>query len=315
MDTSGTLFLPPANSTIAPEVDALFQFILVVSIIFFIIVVFGTLYFIFKYRKRGKVDFTPGISENRTLEIVWTLIPTIIVFIIFFWGFKTYLRMHVAPADAIQIKVTAQKWFWQFDYEDGTSSTNDLVVPAGKPVEVLLSSRDVIHSFYIPNFRIKMDVLPNRYTIAWFEAPQVGEYNLFCAEFCGTGHSKMLGKVKVVSQEAFKDWLESNNSQGEGLSLADYGAKLYKSKACITCHTTDGSANTGPTFAGLLGRTEHLSDGSSIIVDENYIRESILSPHSKVVQGFQPVMPTYQGILKDRDIDALVTYIKSIKKQ
>ena len=314
MDTTGTLFLPPANSTIAPEVDALFQFILVTSIIFFIIVVFGTAYFIYKYRKKGKNEFTADISENRTLEIVWTVIPTILVFIIFFWGFRTYLKMHVPPAESIEIKATGQKWFWQFDYENGASSTNDLVVPVGKPVQLLLSSQDVIHSFYVPNFRIKMDVLPNRYTITWFEASHEGEYDLFCAEFCGTGHSKMIGKVKVISEREYKEWLDSSSNAGEGLSLEEYGAQLYQSKACVTCHSIDGSAGTGPTFSGLLGRTENFSDGTSIAADENYIRESILNPQAKIVEGFQPVMPTYQGILKDREIDALITYIKSLSQ-
>jgi cytochrome c oxidase subunit 2 len=314
MDTTGTLFLPPANSTIAPEVDALFQFVMIISIIFFIIVLFSALYFVIRYRRRGEREFTPDISENRNLEIIWTVIPTILVFIVFFWGFKTYLKMHVVPSEAIKIKATGQKWFWQFDYPDGASSTNDLIVPVGTPVEVLLSSQDVIHSFYVPNFRIKMDVLPNRYTMAWFEAPHAGEYNLFCAEFCGTGHSKMIGKVKVLPEREYNEWLDANSSAGEGMSLEEYGAKLYKAKACVTCHSIDGSPNTGPTFANLLGRTEHFSNGSSLTIDENYIRESILSPQAKVVEGFQPVMPTYQGILKDRDVDALVAYLSSLKK-
>ena len=223
--------------------------------------------------------------------------------------------MNVSPAESIQIKATGQKWFWQFDYENGASSTNDLVVPVGKPVELLLSSQDVVHSFYVPNFRIKMDVLPNRYTLTWFEAPYEGEYDLFCAEFCGTSHSKMIGKVKVVSEREYNEWLEASSNPGEGLSLEEYGAKLYQSKACVTCHSIDGSPNTGPTFSGLMGRTEQFTDGSSISADENYLRESILNPQAKVVQGFQPVMPTYQGILKDREIDALVTYLKSLNEK
>lgn len=312
MDTTGTLFLPPASSTIAPEVDALFQFILVTSIIFFIIVVFGAIYFIYRYRKKGKQDFTSDISENRKLEIAWTVIPTILVFIIFFWGFRTYLKMHIAPAESIQIKATGQKWFWQFDYENGATSTNDLVVPVNKPVELLLSSQDVVHSFFVPNFRIKMDVLPNRYTLIWFEASHEGEYDLFCAEFCGTGHSKMIGKVKVLSEREYNEWLDADSNPGEGLSLEEYGAQLYQSKACITCHSIDGSPNTGPSFTGLFGRTEQFIDGTSASADENYLRESILNPQTKIVQGYQPVMPTYQGILKDREIDALVTYIKSL---
>jgi len=313
MDSSGTIFLPPASSTIAPEVDALFQFILVTSIVFFIIVVFGAIYFTYRYRRRGKKEFTPDIAENRNLEILWTVIPTILVFIVFFWGFRTYLKMNIVPGETVQVKATGQKWFWQFDYDNGANSTNDLVVPVGKPVELLLSSQDVVHSFFVPNFRVKMDVLPNRYTVTWFEALQEGEYDLFCTEFCGTGHSKMIGKVKVLSEREFNEWLEASSSLGEGLSLEEYGAKLYQSKACVTCHSIDGSPNTGPTFSGLMGRTEEFVDGTSITADENYIRESILNPQAKVVEGYQPVMPTYQGILKDREIDALTTYLKSLK--
>lgn len=314
MNDSGTLFLPPASSTIAPEVDALFQFILVTSIVFFIIVVFGAFYFAYRYRRRGKKEFTADLSENRRLEIFWTVIPTILVFIVFFWGFKTYLKMHVVPPEALKIKVTGQKWFWQFDYPNGANSTNDLVVPVGKPVELLMSSQDVVHSFFVPNFRIKMDVLPNRYTVTWFEATAEGEYDLFCTEFCGTGHSVMIGKVKVVSDREFNEWLESSASAGEGLSLEEFGMNLFQSKACITCHSVDGSPNTGPTMANLFGKQRVLSTGSGVAADENYLRESILVPQAKVVEGYQPVMPTYQGILKDREIDALITYIKSLSQ-
>ncbi len=315
MDTTGTLFMPPASSTIATDVDALFNFVLYASIIFFIIVIGGSLLFILRYRRRMQADYTPNYAHNLKLEITWTVIPTILVFIIFFWGFKTFLRMQVTPKDALQIKATGQKWFWQFDYEDGASSTNNLVVPVGKPVELLMSSQDVVHSFYVPNFRVKMDVLPNRYTTVWFEPTQQGEFDLFCAEYCGTSHSKMVGKVIVKSEREFNEWLEESSMAGEGLSLEEYGEKLYKTKACNTCHSLDGAPNTGPTFQGIMGRTEMMTDGSTITVDENYIRNSILNPQAHIVNGYQPVMPTYSGILKDREVDALVTYLKSLKKE
>ncbi len=309
------IFLPAAKSTIASEVDALFSFVFIASILFFVLVIGGALYFIIRYRRRKGDGYTPDYSHNTKLEVVWTVIPTILVFVIFFWSFKTYLKMQVAPKDAIQIKATGQKWFWQFDYPEGASSTGELIVPRGKPVQVLLSSRDVIHSFYVPNFRVKMDALPNRYTMAWFEATETGEYDLFCAEYCGTGHSKMLAKVRVVEPEEYQQWLQSNNSLPEGMAMDQYGAQLYKTKACVTCHTNDGAPGTGPSFLGLFGRTENLQDGSTVTVDENYLRESILNPQAKVVHGFQPVMPTYTGILKDKEIDALVMYIKSLKKE
>ncbi|WP_456405559.1 cytochrome c oxidase subunit II [Caldithrix abyssi] len=306
--------LPKGTSTVAAEVDALLQFIIVVSIILFIIVVGGTALFVVLYRKKKQepVDFTKDLSHNTKLEIIWTVIPLILVTIVFFWGFKSYMKIRLAPGDAIEIKVTAQKWFWQFDYPDGVSNTNELVVPAGVPVKLVMSSQDVIHSFFVPNFRVKMDVLPNRYTVAWFEATENGVYDLFCAEYCGTGHSKMLGKVRVVSEPEYAAWLEENSSFGEGMSLAELGAKLYKSKACVTCHSVDGSPLVGPTFKGVFGHTVKLNDGSSVKADENYLRESILKPQAKVVEGFQPVMPTYQSILKPREVDALIEYIKSL---
>jgi cytochrome c oxidase subunit 2 len=221
--------------------------------------------------------------------------------------------MQIVPKDALEIKVTGQKWFWQFEYPNGAKSTNELYVPVGKPVQLMMSSQDVIHSFYVPNFRVKMDVLPNRYSITWFEATKEGEFDLFCAEYCGTSHSRMLGKVFVQSEAQYANWLEENNLAGEGLSLLEYGEKLYKSKACFTCHSIDGNPLTGPTFKNAFGKKERMQSGRTMTVDENYIRESILKPQANVVEGFQPVMPTYSGILNEREVDALVTYIKSLK--
>jgi len=313
MDTTSTLFMPPGSSTLAPDVDALFNFILYASIAFFAIVVIGMVWFVYRYRRRGKEELTPDISHNTKLELVWSIIPTILVIIVFLWGFKIFLRMSVVPKDALEIKVTGQQWFWSFDYDNGATSVGELVVPAGKPIKLLMSSKDVIHSFYIPDFRVKMDVLPNRYTVTWFNAPVPGEHNLFCAEYCGTSHSKMIGTVKVLPEREYDEWLESGSSAGEGIPPEEYGAELYAKKACNTCHKVDGTRFTGPSFKGIFGEEQTMADGSKITVDENYIRESILEPQAKVVAGFQPVMPTYQGLLKDREIDALIAYIKSLK--
>ncbi len=314
MSQDGSLFLPSQNSTIASEVDALFNFILYLSIIFFIIVVGGTFYFTWRYRARKKEnDFTYGLAHNTKLEILWTVIPTILVFIIFLWGFQTFLKMHLTPGNAIEVNVTGQKWFWSFSYPDGVISTNELVVPVNQPVKLLMSSRDVIHSFFVPGFRIKMDVLPNRYSSTWFEATREGEYDLFCTEYCGKSHSDMIGKVRVVSETQYNQWLAENASVGSDLPPEEWGAELYNKKACITCHSIDGSSNVGPTFKGLYGRTENFTDGSTLQADENYIRESILEPQAKIVQGYQPVMPTYQGVLKPEEIDALIAFIKTLK--
>jgi cytochrome c oxidase subunit 2 len=315
MGESGSLHMPPANSTIAGEVDALFYFIFYTAIVLFVLVMSFTAYFIIKYRRRGKRELTSGVDHNLKLEILWTVIPTILVIIVFVWGFKTYLRMNIAPKDALEIKATGQKWFWVFDYPNGANSMNDLVVPVGKPVKLLMSSQDVIHSFFVPDFRVKMDVLPNRYTITWFEALNEGEYDIYCTEYCGKGHSEMLGKVKVLSEEAYTEWLTAAAVDiPEGMSLEEAGAQLYTSKACATCHSTDGTPGVAPSFLGKFGSEEELVDGSKVLVDENYVRESILNPQSKVVLGYQPVMPTYQGVLTDRQIDALIAYMKTLKQ-
>ncbi|SYZ72601.1 Cytochrome c oxidase subunit 2 [Candidatus Zixiibacteriota bacterium] len=305
--------MPPQHSTFAGQVDSLFYFILYAASVFFAIVVFGIIYFAVRYRRGHKKPAKPGPDHNTALEIIWTLIPTILVVIVFFRGFKIYLEMNVPPKDAMEIKVTGQKWFWSFDYPNGASTVNELDVPVGKPVKLLMSSRDVIHGFYIPDFRIKADVVPNRYTITWFQATQTGTFNLFCTQYCGKGHSEMIAKVKVMGEREYDEWLASGTKAGEGMSLADFGAKLYVSKACATCHNVDGTANVGPTFKGIFGHPVKLSDGSSVMVDENYIRESILNPQAKIVAGYQPVMPTFQGVLNDREVDALTAYIKTLK--
>lgn len=314
MDEKGSLFMPAANSTIAGDVDALFNFILYASVAIFVIVVTVTVYFLFKYRRKGKRELTSGVDHNLKLEIFWTIIPTILVFIVFFWGFNTFLKMNVSPGDALEIKVTGQKWFWTFDYPNGSKGVNELIVPEGKPVKLLLSSTDVIHSFFVPEFRLKMDAVPNRYTMAWFEATAAGEYNIFCTEYCGKGHSEMLGKVKVLSEEDYEKWLAASSVDiPEGMSLEEAGEELYVSRACNTCHSIDGSAGVAPTFKGVFGKTEQFTDGTEMIVDENYLRKSILNPQAQIVVGYPPVMPTYQGVLTDRQIDALIVYIKSLK--
>ena len=316
MDTVGTLFLPPSGSTVSGEVDALFNFMLYVSIFFFVLIMALVIFFAIRYRRKpGEAPrLTPGYHHNTLLEVTWIVIPLIIVGIIFVWGFKGYITQVVVPKDAMEIKVTAQKWFWSFSYPDGASTVNELVVPAGKPIKLLMSSQDVIHSFYVPDFRVKRDVLPNRYSIAWFEAKQPGQHHLFCAEYCGSQHSKMIGTVRVVGERDFQNWADSQAVVGAGMNPEELGAKLYVSKTCVTCHTIDGRASNGPSFLGIYGHEVELKSGERVTVDENYIRESILNPQAKIVAGFQPIMPTFQGVIKDREIDALIAYIKSLKK-
>ncbi|MEW5794787.1 MAG: cytochrome c oxidase subunit II [Candidatus Zixiibacteriota bacterium] len=315
MDTVSFPWLPSAASTTAADVDALFNFILFAGLAFFLIVTAGVIAFVLRHRRRGKAGLTYGKDHSLALEITWTVIPVILIVIVFVWGFKGYMRMNVVPHGALEIKVTAQKWFWTFDHPDGANAVNELVVPVGKPVKLLMSSADVIHSFFVPNFRVKMDVLPNRYTVTWFEATAEGVYPLYCAEYCGKGHSEMLAAVRVVSDSSYQAWLNANSVMGAGLTLEQYGAQLYTTKACVTCHSLDGTAKDGPSFKGRFGTEILLSDGSRLLMDENYMRESILDPRAKMANGFQPVMPTFQGILKDRQIDALIAYIKSLNQK
>ncbi|MFH1699378.1 MAG: cytochrome c oxidase subunit II [Candidatus Zixiibacteriota bacterium] len=314
MDTAGTLIMPPGSSTIAPDVDALFNFILYGGLVFFVIVVFIIFFFATRYHSKAKDTLTPDLSHNFKLELIWSIIPTILVIIVFFWGFRLFMKMHVVPKDAYEIKVTGQKWFWTFDYPNGATTVNDLTVPAGKPIKLLMSSKDVIHSFFVPDFRIKMDVLPNRYTVTWFEAESVGGHNLFCAEYCGKSHSDMIGRVNVVGEREFAAWLESSAVSGEGMSLDEYGEQLFRTKACVTCHKVDGGAHTGPPLNKIFGIERGLADGTVLTIDENYLRESIVNPRAKVVAGYQPVMPTFQGILNNRQVDALIAYIKSLEE-
>ncbi len=314
MDTTKTFWLPPQSSTMASRIDNLFDFILWSSIILFVIVAVSTIYFAIRYRRHGDAARITPYVENFALEITWTVVPFILLMVIFVWGIRDFLRLHIIPAQATEIKVTGQKWFWSFSYLDGPSTVGELIVPVNKPIKLLMSSQDVIHSFFVPDFRIKMDVLPNRYTVTWFEAVRTGEFQLYCTEFCGKGHSEMLGKVKVLPQDEFKTWLEKSSGPDEGETLQDYGARLFVKKACVTCHSVDGSKNVGPTFLGLFGRQEVLTNGQTIVVDENYLRESMLTPRAKIVMGFEPVMPEFQGILKSVDIDGLIAYIKSLEK-
>lgn len=313
MDRTDTWNTLVGKSTIADDIDALFYFITYAGAIILALVTALMIIFVIKYRLRGPLHKTSGVAHSTPLEIIWTLIPTILIMIVFVWGFKDFIKIFIVPANAIEVNVRAQMWFWSFDYPDGANSVNELIVPVNKPVKLIMTSQDVIHSFFIPNFRVKMDVLPNRYSIMWFEATDTGSYQLFCTEFCGKGHSEMIGKVKVVSEEEFDKWLAASSGPTEGESMASYGARLYLKKGCATCHSVDGAKNTGPTFKGVFGRQEVLADGTSHTADENYLRESMLDPMAKVVAGFEPVMPTYQGILKPQEIDGIIQYLKTLE--
>lgn len=311
-DGGATFWMPPQSSTMAGEVDWLFNLILGISVFFFVLIVVVMLVFVIKYRRReGWEKAEPSTSHNTLLEITWTGIPMALVVVIFFFGFKSYLNMSTPPANAYEIQVSGQKWNWSFTYPNGYVDQN-LHVPVDRPVELVMTSVDVIHSLYVPAFRIKMDVIPGRYSKAWFEATKIGEYNIFCAEYCGTGHSDMSAMVIVHPPGEFESWLEKASNFLLTMTPEEGGRKVYEIRGCQQCHSVDGGARTGPTLFKLFGKEESLTDGSTVIVDENYIRESLLEPNAKVVAGFEAVMPTYQGRLKDDEILALIAYIKSL---
>lgn len=331
---SANTFMPPAGTNIAGQVDSIYRFLLIGSLISFIILIGGMIYFVFKYRRRSENDKTAYITHNHTLEFLWSFIPFVLFMFVFAWGWMVYHQMRSFPEDALEVNVVAKKWDWRFTYKNGKEVTSGvsaegkkepatLVVPVNRSVKLIMSSekiapgstdpadRPVLHSFYVPAFRIKQDVVPGRYTAVWFKAEQEGEYWVFCTEYCGSGHYDMKARVKVVSNEEFEKWLAS---EGAGaMSLADQGRTLFGSKACVGCHSLDGTRTVGPTFKGLFGRTESLEGGGSAKVDEDYLRESILNPTAKIVAGFQPVMPPYAGQLSDDEIKAIIEFIKSVK--
>lgn len=306
------LLFPQSSSTVADDVDRLFYFILMVSTLFFVVITSAMITFAIRYRSRE--GYVPAGSANHSnlLEIVWSVIPAALVAVIFLWGFFGYVRAQQAPEDSYEIEVIAKKWSWSFVYPNGHID-NNLHVPVDRPVRLVMSSDDVIHSLYVPAFRIKRDLVPGRYSYLWFEAIETGEFTLYCTEYCGTGHSLMNAKVVVHPQNEFGSWLERAANLLDSVSPVEAGEILYNRRGCSQCHSIDGSARSGPSFLGTYGSQQKMADGQMVTVDENYIRESILQPQAKIRAGYRPVMPTYQGQLDDKEISALIQYIKSLK--
>lgn len=310
MEQNGTFWFPPQSSTTAAEVDAIFYFILWTSFVIFAGVGFFIVYYAWKYRRRSHADRPVHVEPSVALELSWIIIPTLLVLVVFWWGMKVFINVSVAPPGAYEIQVTGKKWLWEFEYPNGNTSVGDLYVPVNEPVRLVMTSTDVIHSFFVPAFRVKHDVVPNRYTTVWFEATEPGEYQVLCAEYCGTSHSEMYAKVIAVERGEFNEWLRSGGG-GDDMPLPELGEQLYNQQACFTCHSTDGSPKVGPTWLGIWGEHTTLADGSTVLVDENYLVESIVDPNAKIVQGYQPVMPPYPN-LTERQLAALVAYIKQI---
>lgn len=317
--------LLPTASNHAASLDGLYVLLTVVSLIAFVGVIGAMVYFMVKYKKRSDSDKTSPLTHNGKLEFAWSAIPAVFLMVFFVWGEIDFVKLSAPPPDAIDIRVTGQKWYWTIEYPGrpvaATVEVKDgeiaplLIVPLGKPVRLTMTSKDVIHSFYIPAFRVKKDVIPGRYTNVWFEAIELGTFPVFCTEYCGDEHSSMLAVVKVVPPEEYDAAVLAATTleQGEGETLEQFGEKVYKSFACNSCHNTDTTVKVGPAFGGLFGRTEKLTDGSTVTVDENYIRESIMEPNAKIVSGFTPQMPSFAGQINDEQMNALIAYIKSLK--
>ncbi|HET7205276.1 MAG TPA: cytochrome c oxidase subunit II [Terriglobales bacterium] len=298
---------PARASSISGNVDALFIFLLTLCglmclAIFTLIIIFAV-----RYRRRPGHTATQ-IEGSNAIEFAWTTIPAAIFLFIFCWGAYIYFMEHTPPRDATDVYTVAKQWMWKFQHVEGQREINELHVPVGRDVRMIMTSQDVIHSFYVPAFRIKQDVLPGRYTVAWFRATRPGTYHLFCAEYCGTNHSGMVGDVVVMEPAQYQAWLSGGAAFG---SLAQTGEGLFQSLGCSTCHRLD-TQGRGPNLLGVFGKPVLLEDGRTVTADENYVRESILSPAAKVVSGFKPIMPTFQGIVSEEQVNALVAYIKSL---
>lgn len=308
-------FMPTEGSKIATSVDNLYGFLIAASFISCAILIGGMIYFALKYKRKSDNDKTAYITHDTRLEVIWSVIPLIIFLVVFAWGWIIYHDMRKMPENALEIHVTGRQWAWLTEYKNGVKSP-DIVVPVGRDVKIVLASEDVIHSLYIPSFRVKQDAVPGRYTALWFRADKMGEFHVFCTEFCGTSHSGMITKLKVVSQEDFDKWL-IEESEVSALPIAQRGAKIFQTRACASCHNVEGTAvKIGPSLAGAFGNTHNFEDGSSSQVDENYLRESILNSNAKIVKGFGPrsAMPAFQGQLSEAEVTALIEYIKTLSK-
>lgn len=303
---------PPIISAYAGQVDLLLAFVLTVVTLLSVPVFVLLLYFAIRYRRGSPAHRLPRRSGNLRLELSWTLIPLALGVVIFVWATVLFFDYDRPPPDALEINVVAKQWMWKFQHPTGQREINELHVPVGRPVKITMISEDVIHSLFIPAFRAKADVLPGRYNTVWFEATRPGEYHLFCAEYCGTEHSLMGGTVYAMEPDAYEAWLAREPGAGApGSGEAPSGEELFTALACTTCHQ-EGARARGPSLEGLFGSQVDLAGGGTVVADEAYLRESILDPGARVVEGYQPLMPTYQGQVSEDQLLQLIQYIKSL---
>ncbi len=297
---------PEQASTFAADVDALYWYLWALTAFFFVLLVTLLIVFTVKYRRRTDQDVPRPIAGSIKLETVWTVIPFIISLSVFAWASSIYVQMVRHPADSMDIYVVGKQWMWKFQHPEGQREINELHVPVGKKVRLVMATEDVLHSMFIPAFRVKQDVVPgaNRFSTLWFEATKPGKYHIFCAEYCGTQHSGMIGSVYVMNPVDYQQWLSGGASAG---TMAEQGQKLYTTLGCVTCHQAGG---LGPQLDGVFGKKRTFTDGTSMVADESYLRESILNSQSHIVAGYQPVMPTFQGQVTEEELMKLIAYIK-----
>jgi cytochrome c oxidase subunit 2 len=310
MQTSWIPFIPDSASTVSGKVDALYFYLSGVTVFFTLLISGVLIFFVIKYRRRTPFEIPRPIAGSHKLETVWSVIPFIIAMSMFAWGAQLYFENSRPPKNANEVYVVGKQWMWKIQHSTGQREINELHVPAGRKIKLIMTSEDTIHDFFIPAFRIKADVLPGKYTTQWFEATKPGTYHLFCAEYCGMNHSGMIGSVIVMQPTEFDNWLSGNASQQ---SPAVAGQQLFQSLGCVSCHGANGEGGRGPGLVGLFGSKVTLTNGATLNADEAYIRESIENPAAKVVTGFSPIMPTFQGQVTPEQLIQIMSYIKSLQ--
>jgi cytochrome c oxidase subunit 2 len=306
---SGTPLFPESASTMSGRVDALYFFLLAIAVFFTLLIAGLIIVYGIRFRRRQPNSIGQSVQGGAGLEITWIVIPALITVVIFVWGASVFFAMSRPPDETLNIYVVGKQWMWKFQHLDGQREINELHVPVGRAVKLIMTSEDVIHDVFVPAFRMKADVIPGRYTHIWFQATKAGRYHLFCAEYCGTRHSGMIGQIVVMEPVEYQAWLSGGAAEG---SLASGGGKLFADLTCNSCHRPDARGR-GPVLADLFGKTVTLQNGATVAVDEAYVRESILQPSAKVVAGYQPIMPTFQGIVSEEQLLQLVEYVKSWK--
>ena len=304
-------FFPQAASEQAGQIDALYFFLVAVTAFFTALIAVLVVVFAIKFHRKHDDEVGAEIHGSLALELLWTIIPLGITMVMFVWGAQVFFHLTRPPKDAMDIYVVGKQWMWKAEHMDGVREINELHVPIGRPVKLTMGSEDVIHSYFIPEFRVKADVVPGRYNTMWFTATKPGRYHLFCTQYCGTKHSAMIGWVTAMEPAEYQAWLAGGSASG---TMAENGAKLFQDLACSTCHLENGTGR-GPVLKGAYGKPVLLESGQTVTIDDAYIRESVLNPQAKVVKGFQPVMPTFQGLVTEEQLLQLIAYVKSMAEQ